>query len=109
MAEADGLVEHLPVEDADVLLDPGRYILLLGENSFGNFYIVDGHYGAFAFSDSQGANFVRMCTVYSAGTKASPPVRTAKKIGRQSLVALAISAAQRDANIPTSVAPVPAS
>jgi hypothetical protein len=101
------LVEHLPVSDADVFLDADRYILLLGENSFGNFYLVDGRYGAFAFADSPGANLVRMCTVYSVGPKASPPVRSVAKIGRQALLALATSAAQRDADIPSSVPPVP--
>jgi hypothetical protein len=78
----------LPPSDADLLLDEGRYILLLGSSIEGHYYLAMGRRGAFAFSDASGSSLVQMCTEYSADGKAHSPVRAPGSIDRNTLLEL---------------------
>jgi hypothetical protein len=97
---------NFSLEDAEVFLDPGRYILLLGSGSPGRYYLLDGRYGAFAFADVEGNSLSRMCTTYIADGKAHAPTRSSVTVSRKSLLTLAEEAA-KTMPAPTDIQPAP--
>jgi hypothetical protein len=102
------VASNMTAADADLLLDPGRYVLLLGSNSFGHFYLADGRYGAFPFADAEGQSLARLCTEYTTDGKAHAPVRAQGVTTRGDLLRLVASAAERRPSIDPNPSPVPA-
>jgi len=94
--------------ESDLLLLPGRYILLLTANSLGEYYIAEGRYGAFAFVDAQGNTLDRLCTIYAMDGKPRPPVKSEITIDRKTLLSLAVAAATSKKVDLQSMQPVPA-
>lgn len=84
--------DNLPLEDADLLLDAGRYILFLGSSTPGHYYLAQGRFGAFSYSDSAGNLLTRNCTQYYADGKGRPPVKAKASISRKALLGLASQA-----------------
>jgi hypothetical protein len=88
-------VSNTSVDDADLLLDAGRYVLLLGSDVDHVYYLAHGRAGAFEYADTAGNSFSKLCTVYASDGKAHPPVKAKGTISRESLVTMAIEAARQ--------------
>jgi hypothetical protein len=90
------VASNVPVSNAELLLEPGRYVLLLGSSTPGLYYLAQGRQGAFAYVDESGSVLTRLCTVYSTDGTARPAVRAPGSIARETLLGLSIAAAKSD-------------
>jgi hypothetical protein len=75
------------IEDS-VVLQPGRYLLLLGAGRAGHWYAAMGYRGVFAYVDPQGNTLTELCVTYSSDGTVHPATKAPGSISRTELLAL---------------------
>jgi hypothetical protein len=99
------VASNVSSSDAEMLLPPGRYILLLGSSTPGFYYLAQGREGVFVFTDPNGQTLTRLCTVYSPDGVARPAKRAPGSLSVAALMDMATTAAQGATNADIPPAP----